>query len=461
MTPVAGNGTARPDRRTALVVGLCLAAITFDGYDLIVYGSAVPALLHYQPWALDAQQVGAIGSAALIGLFIGAIAAGAITDRFGRRRTIIGCITLFSLAMLACAAAPSAEFFAVARIIAGIGIGGVTPPAVALTVETVRSRRRSTLSAVMLSGYPLGGILSSVLALVLLEPFGFRILFALGALPLLLFVPAALRWLPESPSFAPSNRGKRASRGAGLGMTVRAFRGRHGVALLLLAVANFASMLIIYGLSAWLPQLMRSAGYALGPALTFLLVLNIGAIVGGVAASAWADRIGPRTATTATFALGAVTIFALSRAALPTPLLYLLILVAGAGTTGTQIVLFSYVADRFPHQVRGIAVGVSSGIGRLGAVVGPLLGGYLIAQHAKLTTDFLIFAAVAAAGAIASLLVPRRTPARQQVTTPDERGASGPNEATEPPTAGHSSRSGVMFASGSTEQAAGEETPQE
>ena len=108
-----------------LVIGLCFATIVFDGYDLIVYGSVVPKLLEYEPWGLTPQRVGNIGSLALAGMLIGALAVGTLTDLIGRRKVLLGCLVWFSLAMGLCAVAPSAGMFAAARFLAGLGLGGV------------------------------------------------------------------------------------------------------------------------------------------------------------------------------------------------------------------------------------------------------------------------------------------------------------------------------------------------
>ena len=138
----------------------------------------------------------------------------------------------------------------------------------------------------MLCGFPIGGVLAALLAILLLEPAGFRTLFAVGTLPLVTLVPLAIRLLPESPSFE-RQRGGRARGGV-----AQLVKGRAAVTTALFVVANFCGFLLVFGLNTWLPQLMRGAGYELGSALAFLLVLNVGAIAGGLGGSALADRYG-------------------------------------------------------------------------------------------------------------------------------------------------------------------------
>jgi len=381
-------------------VALGFAAIVFDGYDLIVYGSAVPALLAHPDWNLTPQQVGAIGSYALLGMFVGAVGAGTVTDRIGRRRTFIACLIWFSVMMLAVAAAPTPELLGLTRFLAGLGFGGIAPIGIALVVESAPPARRNLLNAVMLCGFPVGGVLAAIAGILLLEPAGFRVLFALGGLPLITLVPLAIRLLPESPGFTATTATDR-TRSDGL------WRGRSAVALALFALANVAGFLLVYGLNTWLPQLMRQAGYPLGSAIAFLLVFNLGAVAGGLYGAALADRFGARPVATGAFGIGVVSIGLLA-VPLPTVVLYALIAVAGAASIGTQIVLFGYVAMHFGTRNRATALGVSTGIGRLGAVAGPLVGGYLVASGTALGWSFAAFAAVAMVGALAAVAVPPR-----------------------------------------------------
>ena len=395
--------------RAVAAVALCFGAIVFDGYDLIVYGSAVPALLQYQPWDLTPAQAGVIGSYALFGMFLGAIASGTLTDLIGRRRLFIASLTWFSLMMVLVATAPDPWSLGLFRFLAGLGFGGIPPTAIALVVEIAPAGRRHLINGLMLCGFPIGGVLAALLAILLLEPAGFRTLFAVGALPLVTLVPLAIWLLPESPSFE-----RRRGAGRTRGGVAQLVKGRAAVATALFVVANFCGFLLVFGLNTWLPQLMRGAGYELGSALAFLLVLNLGAIAGGLGGSALADRYGSRWVATVLFA-AAVLALALIAVPLPTAVLYLLVFVAGAATTGNQIVVYGYVAAHYPPARRATALGLSSGIGRLGAVTGPLLGGSLLAAGFGLGWNVGVFALVAVVGAVACALVPR--PVEPQATT--------------------------------------------
>ncbi len=394
--------TTPPAARSAwLVVALGFGAIVFEGYDLIVYGSVVPTMLAHPGWGLSAAEAGAIGSYALLGMFVGAPASGWLTDRFGRRRLFIGLLVWFSVMMVLVALAPTPALLGLFRFLAGLGFGGIPPAAIALVVEVAPAGRKLFYNSVMLSGFPIGGVVAALASITLLDAIGFRGLFALGALPLVTLVPLAWWVLPESARFAS------AERPAGGGKARALLHGRAAAATALFAVANFCGFLLVFGLNTWLPQLMRGAGYDLGSALTFLLVLNIGSVVGGLIGAAVSDRFGGRAVATVLFVLAAALMLLLTAPHSPA-LTSVLVFVAGAMVVGSQSVLWGYVATHYDAEARATALGVTSGIGRLGAAAGPAIGGLLVASGVGLAGNVAVFAAAAVVGALSSVLVPRR-----------------------------------------------------
>jgi AAHS family benzoate transporter-like MFS transporter len=407
-SPTASSvGTERSQR--FVVLGVCFATIVFDGYDLIVYGSVVPKLLEYEPWGLTPQRVGNIGSLALAGMLIGALTVGALTDLVGRRTVLLGCLVWFSLAMGLCAIAPSAGLFAAARFLAGLGLGGVMPTTVALTVEYAPADRHHRYNAVMFSGYSVGGVLAALLAIWFLPGHGFRFLFGLGMLPLITIVPLAWRYLPESRQFAA---GKTKSTG---GLPRALFSGPKLAASVLFPLASFCGLLLVYGLNTWLPKIMQKAGYPLTSSLAFLVMLNVGAVIGALSGSAVADRLGAKLVTAAGFVVAACAVLLMSRG-LSVGTLYVVVAAAGLGSVGTQILLNGYVASYYGADHRASALGWTLGIGRLGAILGPTVGGWLLASSLGVDWNFYTFAVAATAGAALILCVPPlRGPARSEV----------------------------------------------
>jgi AAHS family benzoate transporter-like MFS transporter len=386
---------------------LCFATIVFDGYDLIVYGSTIPALLDYEPWGLTPQRVGNIGSLALAGMLVGALASGATTDRFGRRRVLLGCLIFFSLAMGVCAFAPTVEVFAAGRFFAGIGIGGVMPTAVALTVEWAPPGQGHRYNAVMFSGYSVGGVIAALLAVWFLSDLGFRPLFALGMLPLVTVVPLAWRFLPESQHFR--TRGAAPGRPTP-GASARAlFAPPKLAASILFPAASFCGLLLVYGLNTWLPKIMQKAGYPLTSSLAFLVMLNVGAVIGAVSGSAVADRLGAKFVTAGGFVVAAVAVLLMSQG-LSVGTLYVVVAAAGLGSVGTQILLNGYVASYYDADHRASALGWTLGVGRLGAILGPTVGGWLLASSLGVDWNFYAFALAAVTGTVLVLCIPSVSP---------------------------------------------------
>lgn len=442
------SSTQAKPRSAAAVVFLCFVAIVFDGYDLVIYGAITPALLKYEPWGLTPVTVGAIGSYALAGMFFGAILVGYLTDVLGRRKVLIGSIGFFSVLMLLTAAAPSAELFGVFRFLSGLGLGGVIPTAIALTVEYSAPAKRNFNNAVMFSGYSVGGVLASLLSLALLPAIGFRGMLAIGGLPLVLVLPFLFRFLPESPAFLVG-RGRipEASRlveAYGIEMPAAAvpsaheavqnrfrtlFTGRLLAATVLFCIAGIAGQILVYGLNTWLPQLMILAKYSLASSLTFLLTVNVGAVVGVILSSRLADRFGPQGVTAVSFASSGVALVLMGTGVMPIVVMYVLVAVVGFGSVGAQILVNGFVATYFPNRVRATALGVTLGVGRIGAVLAISGGGVLVAAAMGTFVNFSVWAIAAVVGVATVLLVPPADRLRAVVAAGDASGDLGEPEA--------------------------------
>jgi AAHS family benzoate transporter-like MFS transporter len=378
------------------VLVLCWLAVVFDGYDLIVFGVAVPELLAYEAWNLNPILAGQVGSLGLVGMFLGALASGTLSGRFGPRKLLIASLIVFSLAMPLAAIAPTLFIFGACRLIAGLGLGALMPVAIALTVEFSDPNKRQLNNALMFSGFSVGGILAAVAGIVVLPISDFRVLFALGAAPLVLVLPFMLRFLPESIAFLKhSGRVQEARNTAdrfGIpfaetpGVKEKAnpaalFKNHLTTPTLLFWIVSFCGLLMVYGLNTWLPQIMRSSGYSLGSSLTFLLVFNIGAVVGVIVAGGLADKLGEQRVIVISFLMAAASVLLL--AVKPEGfVLYFLIALAGFGSN-TQTLVNAFVAGFYPPYLRPTGLGWALGVGRLGAIVGPTYGGIVMAMVAS------------------------------------------------------------------------------
>lgn len=414
---------ARFTRFHWMVMCLCALLLIFDGYDLFIYGVVLPVLM--QQWQLTPVQAGALGSYALFGMMFGAFVFGPLADRIGRKKGIACSFVLFSAATVLSGFATTPTEFGIYRFVAGLGCGGLMPNAVALMNEYAPRRARSTLVAIMFSGYSLGGVLCAGLGIYMLPRFGWQSMFFVAALPLLL-LPVILWKLPESVGFllrqgrhgqaramlghvAPGLRlgadtelVQSGAKAAGVPM-LDLFKQGRTLGTLMIWLSFFCCLLMVYALGSWLPKLMANAGYSLGSSLSFLLVLNFGGVVGAIAGGWLGDRFSLPKVVVAYFALGTASIALLGFNS-PMPVLYLLIAVAGATTIGTQILLYANTAQFYPLSIRSTGLGWASGVGRLGAIVGPLLGGSLVAAALPLKMNFLAFAVPGLVAALAVCL---------------------------------------------------------
>ena len=459
MTTVLSARTVARPRPAWLVILLCWSIVVLDGYDLIVYGTTLPAILAMKEpgWNLNATEAGFMGSLVFVGALLGAFGAGDIADRLGRKRTILACGLLFTVFTIAIYFSVNKEMFGTLRFIAGVGLGGLVPSANAITAEFVSVRQRSVISTIMMSGIPIGGSIAALLGLVMLPFPGWRAMYLVAGFGLVILLVAA--WImPESPAWLRAHgreeEARRVASAWGIDHTLEEvvaahdetpfeaeaetatphrtglralFAPRWAVATLMFALASIFTLFTWYGLGTWLPKLMgQDPHYAtlMFNPLMFLLSLNIGAVIGSFA-TAWAGvRFGPlQSGVVAALLAAAGLAFLLTYP--DNPLVANLALVlAGVGTHGTQCLVLAAIASHYPARLRGSALGFSSGMGRVGAITAPILGGALVtAAGATIawgtSANFIMFA-VGAALAAAMLLVARF------VSRPTSEKSSGP-----------------------------------
>ena len=403
------------------ILAWCAIIIICDGYDLAVAGIALPSIM--QEMGVTAQDAGFMVSSALFGMMFGAIFLGTVADRIGRRLAIVICLALFSVFTAAAGFASDPYTFSVMRFLAGLGIGGVMPNVVAQMTEYSPKRIRSTMVTLMFSGYAVGGMLAALLGKGLIEAHGWQSVFLAAGVPVLL-IPFILKSMPESMPFLirqgrqaelqgilarmePSYRAQQGdsytlpaadrAEGAPIG---RLFQDGRGFSTIMFWIAFFMCLFMVYALSSWLAKLMAGAGYSLGSALTFVLVLNFGAVIGAVGGGWLADRFHIKYVLVGMYLLAAVSITLLGYK-VSTPVLFLLVGLAGASTIGTQIVTYAYAGQFYPMAVRSTGIGWASGVGRSGAILAPIVIGTLVGMALPLQQNFLAIAIPAAIAAVA------------------------------------------------------------
>ncbi|WP_295625465.1 aromatic acid/H+ symport family MFS transporter [uncultured Corynebacterium sp.] len=446
-----------------LVLTVVATAILFDGYDLVVYGAVLPTLLAdpSQIGALTPETAGTLGAWALIGVLVGALTAGAVGDRFGRKRVMLVAAIWFSVGMAITALTTSSLAFGFCRFLTGIGVGMIVATGGAIIAEFAPRGRKNLFNAIVYSGIPAGGVMASVLAIILLDVIGWRGLFFIGATPLLFLVPLIIFALPESPRWLVSV-GRRdealavcakhglpvadfipatvslddasttaAATPAGdasaattlpASATIAApaekvgyaalFSKKYAMGAVLIGFMSFTGLLLTYGLNTWLPKIMEGAGGQASGSLLFLVVLNGGAIVGGLAASWLADRVGAKRVVAGTFLIAALCLVILPMN-LPLGVLYAAVAIAGFGTIGTQVLVYGLTANYFGTEARAAGVAWCAGFGRIGGILGPVIGGLIIGAGLSSGSALYIFAGLALVGSVLTSLVPR-SPAKEE-----------------------------------------------
>lgn len=423
------------------VIALCFAILIAEGYDLAMFGSVVPSLRDYEAWSLTPSAIGYMGSASVIGMLCGALGAAGLADRIGRRPVIIAAVSLFSVAMGLSALAPNPEVFLALRFFIGLGAGAVMPTVAATLLEFAPADRRNRNTALGFIGVGVGGMLAGALAIWLVPAYGFRAMCLVGALPLVLVVPWLVRYLPESVTIlAAKGRVEEAESVAqryGLPMPAQptasdghsghqiernrfavVFSDGRALGTVLFWIATFFCLLVTFGVSTWLPDLMRSAGYGLSASLGFLIALKGGAVVGVLAAAQLADKFGQKLVVTVTFLSAGAALAALTTTP-PVVVAYLLVGVVGLGTTGLQTLINAFVGTYYPAEVRATGLGLNLSVGRIGGIIGPMYLGWLVAAGLGYEAKFYALAVPALIGGVIISLVPKSAaPAPVPAATP-------------------------------------------
>jgi AAHS family benzoate transporter-like MFS transporter len=416
---------AKFGRKQLLVLIFCFVNMMLDGYDLTVIGVALPSII--TEMKMDPSVAGLLVSAALIGMLVGAAFFGIMADKVGRVKTMATCIALFSIFTAAAGLCREPTSFAASRFLAGLGLGGVVPLLTAIMSEYSPKAQRSFLMTVMFSGYSLGGVLAALLGKQFMEAFGWQIVFFAAGLPVLL-VPVVLSWLPESLSILERRGDRQALRKVARELdpsvkiadtdevfapipkveakvpVARLFQDSRGFSTVMLWIGAFCGLFMLYALNAWLTKLMAMAGYSVGSALTFLLLLNFGSMAGSFAGGWLSDRFGLKPVLATMLAIGSVATM-LMAVKLDSTILMTVIFIVGVTASAGQGLMFTLVAQFYPADVRATAVGVTSSMGRFGGIFSPIIIGILISLSLPYEQNFYVIASFGLVQALTVMLV--------------------------------------------------------
>jgi MFS family permease len=387
-------------------LALCWVAVALDGFDLVVIGAVIPTLSKTGDLGFTDASLTTAATVGLVGVGIGALLIGPLTDRFGRRKTLIACVIWFSLFTLAVAFAGSVAAFTTLRFLAGLGLGAVLPTALAYMSEDAPPGRNSRAVTRVMTGYHVGAVLTALLALWLIDASGWEAMFVVGGVAGLLIVPLLWAKLPESRAYLASVAEREQNASEVAVRTSAVLRGRYLPVSIAICVASFMGLLLVYGLNTWLPKIMGEAGYSIKAGTGLLLILNIGAVIGLLIAGAIADARGNKPTVLLWFGLAAVFLAAISIKLHSELLVYAAVLACGVFVFSSQVLVYAFVGHLYPPEVRGTALGMSAGVGRVGAIVGPSLGGALVTAGIAYPWGFYAFAIAAVLAVLALATVP-------------------------------------------------------
>ena len=406
-----------------LVAALCAAVVFMDGFDAQAIGYVAPTLS--REWHLRPGALGPVFGIGLLGLTIGALVSGPVADRLGRKPVILLCTLFFGVCTLVTVTADSLTGLMAWRFLTGLGLGGAMPNAIALTSEYSPDRSRASMVMVMFIGFSLGSALGGALAAQLVPAYGWTIVFWVGGIVPLVLLPILAMSLPESIRLLALREGQNeriatllarisprlrfepqvqfvATEEHPEGFTVRhLFSEGRGLGTVLLWIMFFMNLLDLYFLANWLPTVIHNTGISERLAVITTALLQVGGVVGTLILARLLDRFLPYRILAITYFFAAVFLTAIGSAGSSIALIIPLVFATGFCVVGAQIGANALAALYYPTFIRSTGVGWALGIGRIGSIVGPVVGGILLAQQWSIPRIFLLGALPALIAALA------------------------------------------------------------
>jgi AAHS family 3-hydroxyphenylpropionic acid transporter len=397
-----GHDTAIPQRGGLIAVAICCLLALFEGFDLQAAGVAAPRLA--PNLGLKPEDLGWFFSVSTFGLMAGAAMGGRLSDRFGRKVTLLVSVTAFGLLSIATGLATDLKSLLLARFLTGVGLGGALPNLIAIVAESVTPKLRGRAVGFLYAGLPCGGAFASLVSLAGAEPSDWRMIFYVGGVGPLLALLLAVPLLPSPPKASNA-----AADGQKSGFVEAAAGQGRALTTLLLWTAFFLALLIMYLLLSWLPSLLIGRGLSRPDAGLVQIAFNLAGAAGSVATGWLMDHRRRRTLTIlGVFGASAASVAAAAGA--PASLLVYLAVGAALGATvsGVQSAVYGLAPGFYPARLRGTGVGAAVVMGRLGSAAGPLLAAALIGAGRSSNQVLLALVPVIAAGGLICLWLAAR-----------------------------------------------------
>ena len=374
VTPHAGavaSGATEPRsavRQRWLVFSLCAATMFTEGYDAQFMGSVVPGIA--ADWGAPAGTLWPTLSAGLFGLMLGAFFIAPLADNYGRRRVIIYSVAAFGVLTIASVLATNITEMVIFRFLTGLGLGGAMANTAALTAEFSPPHRRAFYVAIMFCSFSLGASFGGFVAAVLMDDYGWKSVFLVCGIMAVVLLPVLIRLLPESLIKEDAR------------LTIpfaKLFADGRTRFTILIWIIFFANLMELYIITSWLPTTLNNKGLDLAWANVAVALVQLGG-VGSAFFLAWmVDRYGPRFVLPAAFLTAAVSIATLGLSGSSIVLILVAAVAVGAGTVGAQNCNNGIAAKFYPTEIRATGVGWALAVGRIGSIIGPAVGGLLLA----------------------------------------------------------------------------------
>ena len=392
-------------------IAICFLMCVLDGMDVLVVSYCAPAIA--EDLNLGPKTLGYVFSAGLIGMAIGAIFLAPFADRFGRKKLILASAFIMGLSVLLTAFSETVLELIIMRLISGLGIGCMLATTATLTSENVLNNSRDFWVSLVISGYPVGAVVSGYVAAAVIPSYGWESMFILAGLTTLITIPLIFFFLSESPqfylkkqphgalekvnrilikmNFKPLDSLPKVKLGANNYTGVsKLFSDKYKISTLQLWVGLFFAFGCLYFLISWIPKLATDAGLSIELAIYAGTIFNVGAFFGIVLQGYFSSKIGLKK-TISVFLLLTFLLMASFKFFIGTDLLLLVYFLLGFSLQGGFVGLYAVAARLYPTEFKTTGVGWAIGMGRVGGILAPLIGGVFIAMGLSLSANFFIF----------------------------------------------------------------------
>ena len=388
------------------LLGIAGLGWLFDAMDVGMLSFVMVAL--QKDWGLSTQEMGWIGSINSIGMAVGALIFGILSDKIGRKSVFIITLLLFSIGSGLTALTTTLAMFLVLRFLIGMGLGGELPVASTLVSESVEAHERGKIVVLLESFWAGGWLIAALISYFVIPKYGWEVAMVLSAIPALYGL--YLRWnLPDSPRFQKVEK-----RPSVIENIKSVWSGEYRKATIMLWILWFCVVFSYYGMFLWLPSVMVLKGFSLIKSFQYVLIMTLAQLPGYFTAAWFIERLG-RKFVLVTYLIGTACSAYLFGVADSLTVLIVAGMLLSFFNLGAWGALYAYTPEQYPTVIRGTGAGMAAAFGRIGGILGPLLVGYLVASEASLSLIFTIFCGSILIGVFAVIILGQETKQRELV----------------------------------------------